>query len=151
MQKQIHSIYMKEEIIVCVFVIAFSMCCVTNCSQSSQDTVPLLKKLNVSLMPFITLNLSVVSSLFFKIRKSNIMGSLWPFSYKPYLIPIPALLGKLNQGCFGEESRTYTHRRAYTVRWCLYSLPHFSYSQPFSSSWTRDGPMAQSLTLVKEI
>lgn len=64
MQKQIHSIYMKEEIIVCVFVIAFSMCCVTNCSQSSQDTVPLLKKLNVSLMPFITLNLSVVSLFF---------------------------------------------------------------------------------------
>ena len=63
-QNQIHSIYMKEEIIVCVFVIAFSMCCVTNCSQSSQDTVPLLKKLNVSLMPFITLNLSVVSLFF---------------------------------------------------------------------------------------
>ena len=34
------------------------------------------KKLSIFLMPFITLNLIIVSSLFFKIISSNILGSL---------------------------------------------------------------------------
>lgn len=85
----------------------------------------MLKKLNVSLMSIITSNLSVI----LKIQKSNIPGSLWPISYKPHLIPIPRLLGKLSQSCFGEESRTCIQQED-THCWLTDSTPFYPFLCP---------------------